>query len=576
MRSGQIGQQLATFGARLPIPWLISPRGWGLFFHEPWGHFDLSGDVGVFKSEEAARAQDVFLLLGDSPAELLRQWAELTGYPHFPPIWALGYQQSHRTLAGREEVLQEAKMFRDKKLPCDALIYLGTGFCPSGWNTGQGSFTFNENVFPDPAGMIAELHGNHFKVILHVTNPPLNLHGKVGDLETDDPEDAANYWRLHDPLDRIGVDGWWPDEGDPLEKAARLTRNRMYWEGDKQSRPNVRPFALHRNGYAGLQRYGWLWSGDVQSTWRTLAAQVMEGINAGLCGIPYWGTDIGGFVPTKEFTAELYLRWFQFGAFCPLFRSHGRTWKLRLPWGWNLGNYGPAELNPQVAASVLPDEKDLHNSSVEQICRKYLNTRYELLPYIYSAFDESHTTGIPIMRALWLYNPDDRVAQTTADEYLFGPSLLVAPVVERGALERELYLPAGQWWDFWTSTPAAGGTKIKRAVDLETMPVFVKAGTILPTGPVRQFASEATSEPVTLSIYPGVDGTSFFYEDDGASFDYERGDFQRIEMRWFDSQRQLHLKCHSGKHVARRFRIARPGAATQDISFDGTEATLQL
>jgi alpha-glucosidase (family GH31 glycosyl hydrolase) len=225
-------------------------------------------------------SQDVFLLLGDSPQELLQHWAELTGYPHLPPIWALGYQQSHRTLASREEILQEAKIFRDKKLPCDVLIYLGTGFCPSGWNTGHGSFSFNEKVFPDPKEMIRTLHSDDFKVVLHVVNPPLSLHGDVTDAvaASEDPENAANYWALHVPLDKLGVDGWWPDEGDPVPKASRLVRNRMYWEGDQLTRPDVRPYALHRNGYAGLQRYGWLWSGDVSSTWKTLAAQIMEGI----------------------------------------------------------------------------------------------------------------------------------------------------------------------------------------------------------------------------------------------------------------------------------------------------------
>ena len=577
MQSGQLGDDLATFGAHLPIPWLMSPQGWGLFFHEPWGRFDLRGEVGIFKPDEAARSLDVFLLLGDTPPQLLQQWAELTGYPHLPPIWALGYQQSHRTLASSEEVLLEAKTFREKKLPCDALIYLGTGFCPSGWNTGHGSFTFNEKVFPYPGEMIRALHRDDFKVVLHVVNPPLNLHGKVSDAAPADPEDAANYWALHAPLDRIGVDGWWPDEGDPLTKACRLTRNKMYWEGDQLTRLNVRPYALHRNGYAGMQRYGWLWSGDVLSTWKTLASQVMEGINTGLCGIPYWGTDTGGFIPTKEFTAELFLRWFQFSAFCPLFRGHGRTWKLRLPWGWDMGNYGPAELSPEVAAEVLPKADDLHNSSVERICRKYLNTRYQLLPYIYSAVEQTHSTGIPLMRALWLHYPQDAQVRSIADEYLFGPSLLVAPVLEPGAKVRAVYLPAGQWWDFWTSKQVAGNITINREVELESTPIFVKAGAILPTGPVKQFATEASAEPVTLTIYPGSDGNFVLYEDDGTTFDYQRGRFTRTELQWNDTKGQLHLKSLSGPAGhPRRFLINMPGEKSLDVLFDGSESTVNL
>lgn len=162
----------------------------------------------------------------------------------------------------------------------------------------------------------------------------------------------------------------------------------MYWEGPQIDRPNERPYALHRNGYAGMQRYAaFLWSGDVYSTWETLKTQVPIGLNTALTGIPYWGTDIGGFVPTPEFTAELYVRWFQFGAFCPLFRCHGRAWKLRLPWGWNTGDVGPTEINNYNGAAI-PNSSQLHDARVEGICRKYLELRYRLLPYLYSAVRE--------------------------------------------------------------------------------------------------------------------------------------------------------------------------------------------
>lgn len=579
MRNGEFGPDLRIYGARLPIPWLVGADGWGLFLHEPPGSFDLTKNPGVFRPHESARGRDVFLLLGDTPPELLRAWAELTGFPHMPPIWALGYQQSHRTLASREEIMNEARTFRKKHLPCDALIYLGTGFCPSGWNTGHGSFTFNQGVFPDPAEMIQQLHEEHFKVVLHVVNPPENLHGKVSDTGSaaSEPSDAANYWANHVPLDHIGVDGWWPDEGDPLSIASRLARNEMYWEGERQVRPNLRPYALNRNGYAGMQRYGWLWSGDTLSTWKTLAAQIMVGINTGLSGIPYWGTDIGGFVPTKEFTAELFLRWFQFSAFCPLFRGHGRTWKLRLPWGWDTGDYCPAEMSPQEAAKVLPKPEDLHNPAVERICRKYLNTRYQLLPYIYSSVEETHTTGIPLMRALWLHYPDDPQLRTTSDAYMFGPDLLVAPILQPGATAREVYLPQGDWWDFWNAEHVKGGTKISRPVDLETIPVYVKAGAIIPTGPVKQFATEPSASPVKLTVYPGADGKSALYEDDGTTFGYEQGEFTRTEFEWNDADRALMLKPAGGKtDHERTFKIALAGGAEMRVTFKGQPLTIRL
>ena len=302
----------------------------------------------------------------------------------------------------------EAKTFREKKLPCDTMIYLGTGFCPSGWNTNNGEFTFNEKVFPDPKAMFDQLHQDHFKVVLHVAYPTgiREMHGAAKD--ACDPKQRAEtqsscYWDMHRPLLKTGVDGWWPDEGDALNTPSRLVRNRMYWEASQIDRPNERPFALHRNGYAGMQRYGsFLWSGDVNSQWETLRNHVPIAVNTGLTGIPYWGTDIGGFVPTKEFTGELYVRWFQFAAFNTLFRSHGRTWMLRLPWGWNTGETGPVE-----TPNVPLDPKELHNAQVEPICRKYLELRYRMMPYLYSAVRECTQTGMPVMRALWLHYPDD-------------------------------------------------------------------------------------------------------------------------------------------------------------------------
>lgn len=545
MRNGQGSSDLRIAGSRVPIPWVVSPEGWGVFVGQPMGTFDLTGATGVVRSPVATSTRNVYVILGETPAELLRGYAELTGYPHLPPLWSLGYMQSHRTLASRDEVLGIAKTFREKRLPCDALIYLGTGFCPSGWNTGHGSFTFNADVFPDPAEMLRQLHEEHFKVVLHVV-PPYDFHGKITDTASAarTPGDAASYWAEHMPIEGIGVDGWWPDEGDLLPEKARLDRNEMYWEGQLQAHPERRPFALHRNGYAGLQRYGWLWSGDVDSTWKTLSAQVAIGINGGLCGIPYWGTDTGGFVPTRELTAELYVRWFQFSAFCPLFRSHGRAWKLRLPWGWDLGTPGPLEGGE--ALGDWPPQQDLHDAQVESICRKYLELRYEMLPYIYSAAEQTHRTGVPLMRALWFAWPQDEKAALIADQYLWGDHFLVAPVLEPGAKRRRTYLPAGAWWDFWSNQKTEGGTEIAREVDLSTMPLYVRAGAIVPMGPVRQYAMEPSEEPITLRVYPGADGRSSWYEDDGISFAYRRGQFTRIDCSWQDSLRRLTLELAAG------------------------------
>jgi alpha-glucosidase (family GH31 glycosyl hydrolase) len=563
MRSGQGAYKLATHGGRVPIPWIVSTSGWAIFFHQPYGTFDFTGAQGKFQSASPGAALDLLFVASPDPATIMSEYARITGYAEMPPLWSFGYQQSHRTLASREEVLAEAKTFREKKLPCDALIYLGTGFCPSGWNTENGSFVWNSRVFPDPKEMLDVLHRDNFKAVVHVVILSDKLHGTVHDpceVSRFDEEAASCHWDAHRKDFALGVDGWWPDEGDPLDVASRLVRNRMYWEGPQIDRPNERAYALHRNGYAGMQRYAsFLWSGDVSSTWETLKTHIPIALNTALSGIPYWGTDIGGFVPTPEFTAELYVRWFQFGAFCPLFRCHGRTWKLRLPWGWNTGDPGPVEIRNYNGAAT-PDSSQLHDARVEPICRKYLELRYRMLPYLYSAVHECATTGMPIMRALWLHFPDDPKAVECGDEYMWGRSILVAPVVENGATTRRVYLPRGAWSDFWTSERLEGGREINRPVDLETIPLYVRAGSILPLGPLKQFTGERVDGPLSVSIYPGADASFLLYEDDGSSFDWRKGEWMGIQMAWEDAHRKLKMHLASGSRML--------PSGTRAITFD--------
>ncbi len=594
MRSGQGGYQLRTHGGRVPIPWLIGTGGWALFFHQPQGTFDLSGPEGRFQPASAAAVLplDVFVVVSSDPAVIMAEYARITGLPELPPLWSLGYQQSHRTLASREEILGEARTFREKRLPCDTLIYLGTGFTPSGWNTGHGQWEFNRKVFPDPKAIIDELHREHFKVALHVVIRAPAMRGTVRDAcDSSRPpilpadaglaaeEQPSCYWNLHRPVYALGVDGWWPDEGDPLDGPSRLARIRMYWEAPQLDRPNERPFALHRNGYPGMQRYApFLWSGDVYSTWETLRTHIPIAINTGLSGIPYWGTDIGGFVPTPEFTAELYVRWFQFGAFCPLFRAHGRAWKLRLPWGWNTGQLGPLEIADYRGAG-LPQPNELHHTEVEPICRKYLELRYRLLPYLYSAARESTKTGLPVMRALWLHYPDDAVALARSDEYLWGRDILVAPIVEKGASSRAVYLPRGAWYDFWTGERIEGGREVRRSVDLETMPLYVRAGAILPLGPVKQYAEEKVDGPIEVTVYPGADGSFLLYEDDGRSFNYRRGEWMGIRLSWNDARRTLEVGLTEGSRMippARRELVVKMGKSARPVNFEGRPLVLEF
>jgi alpha-glucosidase/alpha-D-xyloside xylohydrolase len=577
MRSGQAGYHLATHGGLVPIQWLVGTDGWGMFIHHPLGTFDFTGPEGKFAPSADGLPLDVFVVSSTDPTESMREYARITGFPELPALWTLGYMQSHRTLAGPDEVHSVARTLREKKLPCDALIYLGTEFTPSGWNTRNGEFTWNAANFPEPKGMIESLHAQHFKVVLHIVIEGRRLTGTVNeacnpsnavpggrtpDNRWPDERNIPCYWPYHKPLYDIGVDGWWPDQGDDYDAPSRLNRARMYWEGSQLWRPNERPFALHRNGYAGMQRYAaYLWSGDVQSRWETLRTHVPVAVNCGLSGIPYWGTDIGGFIPTAEYTGELHVRWFQFGAFCTSFRAHGRHWHLRLPWGWDGGDGGPME-----TTTFKPDPGELKNPQVEPILKKYLELRYRLLPYTYTAVRDCCDTGLPVMRALWLHYPDDAAAVMRGDQYLWGRDLLVSPVVEKGATNRRLYLPQGTWFDFWTEERLEGGRETDRKVDLETMPLHVRAGAIVPLGPVRQYVDEPIDAPLSLVVYPGKDGTSALYEDDGKTFDYRKGEWMRMEMEWKDAERRLALR------LARGSRMLPPSRRTIEVRVAGEEA----
>ena len=564
-RNGQGGYQLRTHGGRVPIQWLIGTDGWGLYVHQPLGAFDLTGSEGRFSPAADAPPLDVFVTASADPAEIVGEYAKITGRAEMPARWTFGYMQSHRTLAGPDEVKWVARTFREKRLPCDALIYLGTEFTPSGWNTRNGEFAWKKENFPNPQQMIDGLHAQHFHLVLHAVIEGRRMSGTVHDPCTPDravpsgrtpddkwPDDRAVpcYWPYHKPVYDLGIDGWWPDQGDGLDQASRLARIRMYWEGPQLWRPNERPFALHRNGAPGMQRYGaFLWSGDVYSTWETLKTHVPVAVNTGLSGIPFWGTDIGGFVPTPEYTGELHVRWFQFAAFCPLFRAHGRTWHLRLPWGWNTGEVGPSETRGYTGGAGEPDASELHNAAVEPIAKQYLELRSRMMPYVYSIARECCQTGMPMMRALWLHHHDDPEAVQRGDQYLWGRDVLVSPVVEKGATSRRLYLPRGEWFDFWTEARIAGGREIDRPVDLATMPLHVRAGAILPFGPIRQYVDEPVDEPLSLVVYPGADGTFTVYDDDGRTFDYRRGAWMGVEARWEDKARRLTFRLAAGSRM---------------------------
>jgi alpha-glucosidase (family GH31 glycosyl hydrolase) len=611
------GWNRPVLGSVVPSPFVIGTEGWAMFAHRPEGQFDLREGRGRFvpryPTNAASSGLDLFIIALEEPADALTEYTRLSGKPVMPPKWALGYFQSHRTLAGPDEPLQTARTFREKNLPCDAVIYLGTGYCTNGWNTGHGSLDFNPNAFV--AENIKALHDLNFKLVLHVNRAPRNLLGSFDDpltpsLSPSDGERVADrpgegrsgrrvhirdYWARHRDIFALGVDGWWPDDGDELPLEARLTRHRCYYEGPLQDRPNVRPWSLHRTGYAGSQRYGgWIWSGDVDGKWETLAAHVSVGINHGLSLTPFWGSDTGGFYPTPELTGELYARWFQFSAFCPSFRSHGRTWKLRLPWGWNTGEFGPIEHGPAERRGFTgdirkppqhPDPSELHNAEVEPICRKYLELRYRLLPYNYTVAREAVDTGLPMMRALWLHYPNDGEAVKLGNEFLWGRDLLVAPVVEKDATSRRVYLPEGHWYDWWTGEKQSGKRWVERPVDLATLPLYVRAGSIIPLDPVRQFTAQRVNELTTVRVFPGASGTFTLYDDDGQSLGYRDAtdpNTSWIRFRWDDAKRRLtvdadpRMKKWPGGTRGFSVEVVGSQAGAKQIEFRGKRVTVNL
>lgn len=572
--------QSDAYGSRNPVPLLVGTGGWGLFFDAPWGRIDLTkpeqGRVLPIPVQDAAKMRqtqhdqqlqlgkgippmdsvvpglvDVFVFDAREPAAFMKDVAEISGPAVLPPKWALGYMQSHRTLEDDAQMTAIVDSFRTKRIPLDAVIYLGTGFTPRGWNKPQPSFEFNPEVFKqDPAKFIAGLHERHTKLVLHMVpwdrDKLPTLEGSIPPTPGG-PTSLADYWQQHVPLAQMGVDGWWPDEGDWFDLHERVKRHQLYYQGPLSTFPDKRPWSLHRNGYLGVARWGgWVWSGDTQSTWKTLEAQVAVGINHSLSLSPYWGSDIAGFLSTPELTGELYARWFQFAAFCPSFRAHGRTWWTRLPWGWGLDHHGPIE------DKTPPDVSALNNPAIEPIAKRYAELRYQLLSYNYTLAWEARDSGLPFMRALWLHYPQDKKARGIGNEYLWGRDLLVAPVFEKGATAREVYLPAGAWYDWWTGERHEGGKIITRPVDLATMPIFVRAGAIVPIDPIRQYTAEVTREPLTLRIYEGADGSARLYEDDGDSEAYLHGDASLTGIRWDNAARKLSIQPVEAERYTRK------------------------
>ena len=537
-------------------------------------------------------AYDLFVFDARDPAHLMKDLSIISGPAVMPPKWSLGYMQSHRELRDANMTSEQlltwvVDQFREKKMPLDAVIYLGTGFTPTGWNTRQPSHTFNPRVFErDPKAVLDEIEAKNAKVVVHIHpwHPDRlpTLHGNIPprEGETLDASHIKSYWDEHVPLVDAGVDGWWPDEGDRFNLFERIRRHQMYYQGPLSTQPNVRPWSLHRNGHLGIAQWGgWVWSGDTDAAWKTLEGQIAVGLNHSLSIGPYWGSDTGGFytnVNPPELTGELYARWFQFSAFNPSFRSHGRIWRLRVPWGWGLAEYGDRE-----DQRFPPDPSEMNNQTIEPVCQKYANLRYQLIPYTYTLAAEARETGLPFMRAMWLHYPADEKARGLGDQYLWGRDMLVAPVYLKGATSRDVYLPAGQWYDWWTNAKIDGGKTITREVDLATMPIYVRAGAIIPFDPVRQYLEQEVTDPTTIRVFAGADGQYRWYEDDGKSQEYLAGKFAWTSLKWNDAGKQLTITRDNtaGTLEARPRKLVvelLPAGIKKEIEYNGENANVSF
>lgn len=561
-RHGQERSSVFEYATITAVPYIVSREGWGLFFHEPTkGTIDLSSDTGRF-SVLPEDYRDIFVMRYIKPESAATLYYDVTGRAPLPPKYAFGYQQSFRELYhnGESIVLPTARYMRENRIPCDVLIYLGR-YVQNGWNTytHNGMFEFNKKAFPEPTQIIDELHGMHYKVAFHITEAPTGLHGNIDDTDVNPLEydHVRNYWRHHVRFSEYaGNDGWWPDDGDSLDLTALHARHKMYHDGTEQISPNKRGFFLQRNSYSGYIRFGsFIWSGDVLCTWKTLEHHVHVGINVAMSLSPFWGSDIGGFFLTEEFSGELYVRWFEYAAFTPLFRSHGRHSFLHTPWGWKAKSLSeiPDEYNQSFGSNmcdaVLPDDR------VEPICKKYIDLRYRLMPYIYSLARQAYDKGMPLIRPLWFRFPDDEKAATCESQYMFGNALLVNPVTRKAPGCWTTYLPAGKWYDFFTEEAVEGGTDISRDVSLEEIPVYVPAGSLIPFGAATQFIDDLPIDPmddaICVYVYEGANGSFTLYEDDGITKDYTRGQGTYTRFVWDNSRGELSISGKSSQVAGR-------------------------
>ena len=490
--------------------------------------------------------------------EVMAAYREVTGAAPLMPRWALGYIHCRERFHSQNEILETAQRFRREQLPVDMLVQDWQYWGPHGWN----SMKFDQANYPDPKALTDSLHGMNLKLMLSVWSK-IDRNSEVGRemaasgyyipntdwIDFFNPAAAKAYWKnFSQRLLPTGIDAWWQDatepENDDLE--GRLVNNGQ-WKGETyrcvypllvnktvcegllNDQPSRRPMILTRSGFAGIQRYGSaLWSGDVGNDWETFRRQITAGLGLQAAGIPWWTYDAGGFFrPQNQYTDKAYidrmLRWIETSVYLPLMRVHGYMSDTE-PW-----RYG---------------------KEAQQVIAQCLKERYRLLPYIYSYAAAISTEGSTLMRPLVFDFADDAEALQQEHEYMFGRSLLINPVTEPNVTEWTTYLPrhAGGWYDRLTGRHYEGGQQVTTAVDRSRIPVFVCAGSIVPTGPDVQSTADDFHSMITLNVYPGQDASFTLYDDDGESNGYLQEQCSRMQINWDNTRQTLTLNKRKGSY----------------------------
>jgi len=543
---------------------LVTRRGeaHGIFLDNTWRSFFDVGheDEGLLTFGAAGGDLDYYFINGPDPKKVIERYTALTGRMPLPPLWSLGYNQCRYSYYPESRVRLVANMFREEKIPAD-VIWLDIDYLDN-----YKPFTWNHRRFPDPKKMISDLRAQHFRVISILDPHPKvekgyapydegiagnyfvkNPDGSVYEapvwpsLAKENPgpsafpdfsNPAARQWwgSLYRGLLDVGIAGIWNDmdepavfdtptgtmppdlvfdnEGQPtthreIHNVYGQLMSRATFEGLARLRPNERPFVLTRASFAGGQRYAAIWTGDSTSDWSSLRQSVATLLGLGLSGFPFVGSDIGGFAGAPS--GELYTRWLQFGVFSPFMRAHSDSKSPgKEPWAFGYRD--------------------------EAINKRVIELRYELLPYIYNVMEQAGETGVPALRPLFLEFPGDEHVTGIEDEFLFGADLLVAPVLQEGAVERDVYLPVGDWFDYWTGRRFAGHQTIQVPVKLDSIPLFVRGGGFIFRQPVIQSTDEMPGNTLEVLVAPARESESTLYEDDGETPAYRIGVFMKRQF----------------------------------------------